>query len=99
MLLNMRSIRITARVWTDRVRAIIARLPASAETAQSIIQQFRDAGAVSPQAAQRYHPRSSMEEAVFLDLQSRGVIREPSPGRYYLDERAAATLPRPVFIP
>jgi len=99
MLLSTRTFRSVARVWTDRVRSLVAWLPASSEAAQDIIQQFREAGAVSPETAQRYHARSRMQEAVFLELVDRGVIRQPRPGRYYLDERAADTVPRPVFIP
>ncbi len=98
MLFTTRTIRSVAQVWTDRVRALVARLPASAEAAQRIIQQLRNAGALSPETAQRYHARSKMEEAVFLELLHQGVIREPMPGRYYLDERAADTVPKPVFI-
>jgi len=98
MLLSTRTFRSVARVWTDRVRSLVAWLPASSEAAQDIIQQFREAGAVSPETAQRYHARSRMQEAVFLDLVDREVIRQPRPGRYYLEERVAKTVPRPVFF-
>jgi hypothetical protein len=49
---------------------------------------FLDAGAVSPAAAKRFHPRSMFEEAAFARLLNDGIIRQAAPGRYWLDERA-----------
>jgi hypothetical protein len=66
---------------------------------QQVVQEFREAGAVTPQRAQRFHPRSRAEEIAFGDLLDAGIIREPRRGRYYLDERALASLRKREVLP
>jgi hypothetical protein len=51
-----------------------------------VIAAFRDAGAVSRSTAQRYRPATDSEEAAFRGLLATGIIRQPEPGRFYLDE-------------
>ncbi len=58
-----------------------------APTAAGLIAALRDAGAVSPSTAQRFHPHSKAEEEAFLRLMRRRVIRQVTPGHYYLDAR------------
>jgi hypothetical protein len=60
------------------------------DPATRIIDQFREAGAVSPQRAQRFHATSVRVEQSFTRLLQRGVLRQARPGRYYLDERTVA---------
>jgi len=57
----------------------------------AIITAFREAGAVTPRRAQRFHAHSVLDEAAFNRLLHAGVIRRAKAGRYYLHERA---LPR-----
>ena len=54
--------------------------------ARSIVSGFRAAKAVNPHSIQRFHPASVWEEAAFLRLVQLAIIREPEPGRYFLDE-------------
>jgi len=54
-----------------------------------IIQAFREAGAVMPSRAQRFHPHSGLDEVAFNRLLSARVIRPTSRGRYYLADRDA----------
>jgi hypothetical protein len=61
-------------------------------TVLRIVSQLRDAGALSPERAQRYHARSRVEERTFRRLMGRRVIRQATPGRYYLDERMYGVL-------
>jgi hypothetical protein len=53
-----------------------------------IITAFREAGAVSRASAQRFHPSSEMEAAAFRGLVAAEIIRQPEPGRFFLDEDA-----------
>jgi hypothetical protein len=55
---------------------------------QRVVRAFREAGATSPRTAQRYHPHSALDESAFESLLAEGIIRQRSPGRYYLDEAA-----------
>jgi hypothetical protein len=64
--------------------------------ASSIVRAFREAGATSPRTAQRYHAHSALDESAFESLLADGIIRQRSPGRYYLDE---TTLRRLVLDP
>lgn len=54
-----------------------------------IVRAFREAGAVTPARAQRFHPHSGLDEVAFNRLLSMGVIRQASRGRYYLADRDA----------
>jgi len=58
------------------------------------IQMFREAGTTTPERAQPFRARSLMEKFAFKQLLTVGAIREPAPGRYYLDERSLETLRR-----
>lgn len=51
---------------------------------RAIIEAFREAGAVSPRRAQRFHPHSALEEAAFQRLLLDGTIRRASAAHYYL---------------
>ena len=53
-----------------------------------IMARMREAGAVSPQTAQRVHLASPAEEAAFESLREMGWVRQRSLGRFWLDERA-----------
>jgi hypothetical protein len=53
-----------------------------------IVAAFREAGAVSRSSAQRYHPTSENDEAAFRGLLAAEIIRQPEPGRYFLDKAA-----------
>ena len=53
-----------------------------------IISAFREAGAVSRASAQRFHPSSETESAAFRGLVAAEIIRQPEPGRFFLDENA-----------
>lgn len=55
-----------------------------------IVKEFRAAGAVARQSAQRCHARSDAEVAALAWLIELDVIRVPEPGRYYLDEQTLA---------
>lgn len=55
---------------------------------RSIVRAFREAGATSPRTAQRFHAHSVFDESAFSSLLAEGIIRQRSPGRYYLDEAA-----------
>ena len=54
---------------------------------RAIIEAFREAGAVTPRRAQRFHARSAVEEAAFDRLLRAGVIQRASARRYYLRDR------------
>ena len=54
----------------------------------SIIRQFREAGAVSSRSARRYYPRSQADAAAFARLLERFIIRQTTPGHYFLNEPA-----------
>ena len=55
-----------------------------------IVRAFRSVGATSPRSAQRYHAVSDAEERTFVWLVKLDIIRQVSPGRYYLDEETLA---------
>ena len=51
-----------------------------------LIREFRNAGAVSRATAQRFRPRTGAEEYALSALLQSGVVRQPVPGRFYVDE-------------
>jgi hypothetical protein len=55
-----------------------------------VIRHFRDAGATTPAAAIPPPDGPPLLRRLFQQFVKRGVIREASPGRYYLDEAALA---------
>ena len=55
---------------------------------RQILRRFRQAGALSPDSAQPFHPQSPGELTAFEELLKLTVIRQPHPGRYFLEQRA-----------
>ena len=53
---------------------------------QEVIDDFRAAGATSPDRAQSYQAMGLGESLAIRRLHNRAVIREAAPGSYYLDE-------------
>ena len=53
---------------------------------QEVIDDFRAAGATSPDRAQSYHAIGLGDSLAIKRLRNRAVIREAAPGTYYLDE-------------
>lgn len=53
---------------------------------REVVDDFRAAGAVSPSTAQSYDAIGLGETLAMKRLHRRAVIREASPGLYYLDE-------------
>ena len=99
MFLNKPSLRAIAHAWAERARTILATVGASSLPAQQVISAFREAGAITPEAAQRFHAGSRMEEDAFWHLMRLEIIREPTHGRYYLDERSLETVRRQGLAP
>lgn len=79
--------RRVAERCTHRMVALATRVSIASVPTQLIVQRFRDAGAISVRTAQPYHPGSLVEQLEFQRLLRNSIIREPRPGRYYLDER------------
>ena len=63
-----------------------------------IIGEFRRVSANSRRSAQRYHAATEAEERTFVWLVNLEIIRQVSPGRYYLDEETLATRNSPRFF-
>jgi hypothetical protein len=55
-----------------------------------ILREFRAAGALTRQSAQRFYARSDAEAKALAWLVELEIIRQPQPGRYYLDEQMLA---------
>ena len=53
---------------------------------RAVIDDFRATGAISPSTAQSYTAMGLGETLAVKRLYDRAVIREGSPGKYYLDE-------------
>ena len=83
------------RVISDFVAVLVADAIILTDTLQQpfdprrawIIRQFQDAGAINPRTAQRYFPPSAAHAAAFAVLRERLVIRQATPGHYYLHLR------------
>jgi hypothetical protein len=58
------------------------------------VEAFRRAGAVSPDRAISLAEVGASEGIAFRKLRARAVLRETTPGRYYLDEPAWAAMRR-----
>ena len=67
----------------DGLVLVTERLPLVG-TGRQICVRLEATGATTPGRAQRFHPRNAIEERAFLQLLRSGVIREPTPGRYYV---------------
>ena len=61
---------------------------------QEVIDDFRAAGATSPDRAQSYTAIGRGESLAVRRLRNRAVIREASPGVFYLDEEVWAAVRR-----
>src|SRR3954466_5210336 len=70
------------------VAAVIARRE------QEVIDDFRAAGATSPDRAQSYTALGIGESLAMRRLRNRAVIREAAPGVFYLDEDVWAAVRR-----
>src|SRR3954465_4648331 len=70
------------------VAAVIARRE------QEVIDDFRAAGATSPDRAQSYTAIGLGDTLAIKRLRNRAVIREAAPGTYYLDEEVWAAVIR-----
>ena len=97
--LSMTPLRTVAGTWVERIQAVLPLVGVSSVEAQRIISLFREAGAMSPYMAQPFRARSRMEERTFLHLLHLGAIRQPTRGRYYLDEQVLRTLPVHGVLP
>lgn len=53
---------------------------------QEVVDDFRAAGATSPETAQAYDAIGLGDTLAIRRLHNRAVIREAAPGRWYLDE-------------
>jgi hypothetical protein len=63
-------------------------------SARNIVVEFRRTGATSPHTAQRFHPTGRVQARAFVWLMDLEVIRQPTPGRYYVDEEKLFPRPR-----
>jgi hypothetical protein len=61
---------------------------------QEVIDDFRAAGATSPDRAQSYTAIGLGDTLAIKRLRNRAVIREAAPGLYYLDEEVWAAVIR-----
>jgi hypothetical protein len=61
---------------------------------QEVIDDFRTAGATSPDRAQSYTAIGLGDTLAIKRLRNRAVIREAAPGTYYLDEEVWAAVIR-----
>ena len=61
---------------------------------QQVIDDFRAAGATSPDRAQSYTAIGLGDSLAIRRLRNRAVIREAAPGTYYLDEEVWAAVRR-----
>jgi len=57
-----------------------------------LLDRLRAAGATSPERARELPELRFIDERRLQSLKERGVIGEPTPGRYWVDEAAYATL-------
>jgi len=82
----MNTLETVAQYCGNQLRRFIHVFTLSSPPAQRIIQQFRAVGAVTPAMARPFRPQSRIEELEFLRLLRAQIIREASPGRYFLAE-------------
>jgi hypothetical protein len=61
---------------------------------QEVIDDFRAAGATSPDRAQSYQAIGLGDSLAIKRLHNRAVIREAAPGMYYLDEEVWSAVVR-----
>ena len=85
---DMVTLQNISRSIVQRLGLAASLLARSSLPAQQIIPAFENARAVTSTRAVSFHPSSLIEEAIFTRLLADGVIRQPLPGRYYLDRRS-----------
>jgi hypothetical protein len=61
---------------------------------QEVVDDFRAARATSPETAQSYNAIGLGDSLAIKRLRNRAVLREASPGLFYLDEESWAALQR-----
>ena len=61
---------------------------------EEVLEDFRAAGATSPDSAQPYEAIGRGHALALRRLRNRAVIREAAPGTYYLDEEVWAAVRR-----
>jgi hypothetical protein len=61
---------------------------------REVVDDFRAAGALSPSTAQSYTAIGLGDSLALKRLHSRAIIREASPGLYYLDEEVLTAVRR-----
>lgn len=86
---------VTYSLWPtqgDTVGAAVAAIILRKE--RDIVDEFRFAGAISPQSARPIQQIGIDEGIGFRRLRSHEVVRESSPGYYYLDEGVWAAVRR-----
>lgn len=86
-LMTKTDIQNLARSWRDRLDSLANAFTTTSLPAQGVIRQLREAGALTPATARPFRAQSTIEEVEFLRLLRIGIIREPAPGRYFLDQR------------
>jgi hypothetical protein len=62
-----------------------------------LIREFRLAGAVSRATAKRFRARTRAEELALAALLQSGVLKQPVPGRFYVDESEVARFAGPPW--
>jgi hypothetical protein len=70
--------------------AAVAAMVAKRE--REVVEDFRNAGATSPEKAQPYTATGYGASLAMRRLHRQAVIREAAPGRYYLDEEVWAAV-------
>ncbi len=85
--------------WIDTVRRRAVGMESWGPIAAGrIVRRLCEAGATRPETARPYRTATDYEDAVFMELLRRTVVREPTPGRYYVNQRAAAQSERTLFF-
>ena len=97
--MNIPSLPHITRAVVNRAQGLLAMLGTSSLPAHRVITAFREAGALAPPRAQRFHPSTRLQEAAFQQLLRLGIICQPTYGRYYLDERALQAVQREGRLP
>lgn len=63
---------------------------AVADTPRAVIRHFTTHSATAAQRAIGFNPTQPQETAIFRDLRAQGLIREASPGLFFVDPEALA---------
>ena len=85
VLIVMNPLPFLTRFWKRRIRSLTTAAAVTSLPALLIIRRLRAADALTPTTARPYRPQSFEEEVVFLRLLRAGIIREATPGRYFLN--------------